>query len=113
MADLLRIGADLDISLTTTCSSNCLRIEKQSKKGSHGKVLSCTICLRSFHVKCMESEKVLTKGLKAKDLLKITFACSGCGGSASTNRVSVPGSAGEDCEGPTSGSGSKKKGKGK
>ena len=78
---LLAAGDKLDISLTM-CSGNCLKLEKSTKKGSPGAVISCLDCLRSFHVNCMVNEGLLEKGRN-----QTTFYCESCGGTLDSNKL--------------------------
>ncbi len=87
LALLLLQGMKLDISLNTVCSPSCLKIEKSTKKGAPGAVLSCAVCLRSFHIKCMVNDRVIDAGATRKDFIRREFLCESCGGSAASNRV--------------------------
>jgi hypothetical protein len=59
---LMAQGVDLDIPLLADCTANCLKLLKDSRKGSPGNQLSCHKCLRKFHLKCMEAEGLIPKG---------------------------------------------------
>lgn len=69
------------------CSADCLRIEKATKKGHPGATIACSVCLRSFHVKCMESEGFVTRGLTKVQLLSLAFSCSACGDTGGADRT--------------------------
>lgn len=84
--DLRAQGKVLEIPLLANCSVNCLKRESLSKKGNPGKQVSCVKCLKRFHLKCMENEGIVDKGLKKDDLVTFQFTCEVCGGSAAANR---------------------------
>ena len=78
LARLLALGEDIDIALVTTCSAACLRLEKSSKKGSHGSIVTCATCLRIFHRKCMVNEGRIPAGVTKKNLVQLHFVCGQC-----------------------------------
>jgi hypothetical protein len=86
-AALLRLGAEIRISLDTVCTADCLKLDKVSKKGHPGATVSCTVCLRAYHIRCMESEGIIAAGLKKTDIVRFQFVCGPCGGNEDSNRL--------------------------
>jgi len=78
LASVLALGQDLDIALLTTCTADCLRLERQSKKGSPGSIVTCIMCFKTFHVKCMVHEKQIQAGLRKLELAQLQFNCKQC-----------------------------------
>ncbi len=96
MQALLRSGSAIRISLNTMCTADCLKIDNPTKKGHPGATVACSVCLRSYHIKCMESEGVVASGLKKGDIIRLVFVCGACGGTAGSNHVAHT----EDAEPP-------------
>jgi hypothetical protein len=86
-AAMLRLGAQIHIPLDTICTADCLKVDKTSKKGHPGMTVACSVCVRSYHVKCMESEGLVAVGLKKADILLLQFTCGPCGGTKESNRM--------------------------
>jgi hypothetical protein len=89
MQALLRSGTAIRVSLNTMCTADCLKIDKPSRKGNPGAVVACSVCFRSYHVKCMESEGVVASGLKKANIIRMVFVCGTCGGTAGSNRAPI------------------------
>lgn len=79
MRTLLEQGKQLEISLNTMCSAGCLKVDKRgSKKGHPGAVVTCATCLRSFHIKCMQAEGVISPDMRKEHFLRSPFSCAAC-----------------------------------
>jgi hypothetical protein len=88
LRSLLLQGKALPISLNTMCSADCLKVEKTTKKGNPGAIVTCSTCHRSYHVKCMVREGMLASGMQKADIVRLgSFVCKVCGGTAAANCV--------------------------